>query len=904
MPTRTRAIKKFLRTVPCPIAQMYNEDMEVQVNVAKDEGTPWQKNHAFGTSRGWQNKETGEVWRPFRIPYKADTEPEYRDTQMTYDLSTRAEAIGMTGWNWKERKTYWFAYDFDSIVNHEKGISVKKMKEIENICMGVPYLGVLRSTSGQGLHIYVFFDEGVPTANHLEHSALARAFLGILSAKLGVKLDASVDCVGSVLWVWARRSENTQGLTWIKENTEKFPLSKIPKNWREHIEVVSRKKNRVTPNGKGVHSVSSAIMACELESDHKRILRWFADKAERVWWWDQDNQMLVCHSADLADCHKTLSLRGLYKTVSKGTNPEQNCFAFPLEGGKFVVRRFGHGTNEHASWQPDPKGWTKIMFNENPTFLGTMLFHGGLLNRKMEVVFPSLVEAKKALEPIGVKPLHTEAIASRQTKVKFIKKDSILCIEVVREKNDLREEGWIQNASNWEKTIPYNEEESTDALDINMDDKIRHTIMGGKEAGWFLNVGGQGWVEHSRQSIPPAIKGIRQDLKSEQITSIIGQQILNPWKRVSVPFSEEYPGNRTWNMDCAKLAYEPKRGLHPTWDALFNHVGKDLNEAVSRNKWCKENGIESGYDYLFLWCAYMFQKPNQRNPYLFLYGFQNTGKSSFHECLGTLFENEVGYEDVKNAFLSQGNFNGEMANCVLGFMDEVNLSSNKNAYIRVKDWTTALNLSIQGKGDTPYMTPNNMHFIHTSNYLSSCPVEKGDTRITLINVPPLTSEIPKDQFLRQINEEAPAILHAFLTVDLPTAFGRFGLPALETELKESLMESNASPMERFINEECVIKNGEIISFTYFKNVFKSWVQETFNQNELAKWNDARIRQEFPQYHPLVKGNSTRHNNAVHIGNLTLKDDYCEDDDHLNGLWYLDGKKLKHKTDEEMANEYN
>lgn len=908
---KMKVLKNFLRLAPCPVAQLYTEAMEVQVNVAKDDGVPWQKNHKFGVSRGWENPETGEVWRPFRIPHKADTHPEYQDTDVGYNFEEHVEAIGMTGWDWLNLKSKWVVFDFDSIVNHQAGITQKEMEDIENACMGVPYLGVMRSTSGKGLHIYVFFEEeGFPTENHLEHAALARSFLGLLSATLGMKLDASVDCVGSVMWVWARRSEGTLGLTWVKEPNEKFPLKKVPQNWKDHLSVVSRKKNKVTPKDKGVVGVSSAMMSVDLESDHKRILRWFADKATRIWWWDHDNQMLVGHTKDFEDCHQELSLRGLYKTLSTGNNPEQNCYAFPLEGGKFVVRRFGQGCQEHQCWQPDTKGWTRIIFNEVPTFIGTMLYHGGLLNKKMEVVFETLDQAKEALSYIGISPFYSPALNNRQTEVRFIKKDAIIAIDVVREKNDAKEIGWIQGATKWEKTIPYNEEDTTDSMDINLDDRVRHTIMGGSDAGWFIKVQ-ESWIEHNRQDVALAIKSIRPDLKGDKVNSVMGQQILSPWLRENTPFTEEYPGNRVWNKDCAKFAYSPKRGIHTTWDSMFEHLGSDLDNVVSTNQWCRDNNIITGADYLFIWCCYMFQNPKLRNPYLFLHGAQNTGKSSLQEALGMLFLNRVGYMDVKNSFLSQGNFNGEMEGCVLGFMDEVDLSKNKTAYSRVKDWTTALYLSIQGKGETPYMSVNNIHLIHTANFSNYCTVEKGDTRITMICVPPLKKDIPKYMFQKLLHEEAPAILHDFLSTELPAPYGRFGLPALDTEMKQSLMNVNATPMERFINEMCEIVEGESITFIYFKNIFRTWVTSMYSQKEASLWSDARISQETDNlWRPIVKGNSPKHSNKVCLGNLVIREDFFKSSGEpitpsVGGVWiHGEGKKLKYKTQKELETEYN
>jgi len=907
---KLQALRKFLRLAPCPIAQMYTEEMEVQVNVAKDNGVPWQKNHRFGVSRGWEDPETGEVWKAFRIPHKADTTPEYTDSPVGYDFGKHVESIGMTGWNWEKKRSQWIVFDFDSIVNHQAGITQREMEEIENACMGVPYLGVLRSTSGKGLHIYVFFDEGgYPTENHLEHSALARSFLGLLGATLGMRLEASVDCVGSVMWVWARRTEGTNGLTWIKEPEEKFPVSKIPKNWRDHLSVVSRKKQKVAPRDKGVSDVSSAMMACDLEADHKRILRWFSDKANRVWWWDADNQMLVGHTKDFEECHRELALRGLYQTLATGDNAEQNCFAFPLEGGRFVIRRFGQGAQEHQCWQPDTKGWTRVMFNEHPTFMSTMLYHGGLLNKRMEVVFESLDVAREALRFIGIEVMSSPNLNHRQTEVRFIKKDAIIAVDVIREKTDNKEIGWIQAPSKWEKTIPYNEEESTDQMDINLDDKVRHTVMGGSDAGWYIKIN-EHWIEHNRQDVSLAIKSIRPDLKSDKVATVMGQQILNPWLRENTPFQEEYPGNRIWNKDCAKLAYQPKRGLHPTWDSLFEHLGTDLNGVVSTNQWCKDNNICTGADYLFIWCCYMFQQPHQRNPYLFLYGVQNSGKSSLQESLGMLFQGSTGYMDVKNAFLSQGNFNGEMEGCVLGFMDEVDLSRNKSAYSRVKDWTTALSLSIQGKGETPYMSKNTIHLVHTANFLNYCIVEKGDTRITIINVPPLRREIPKHQFQKLLHEEAPAVLHDFLSTELPSPYGRFGLPALDTPMKESLMNIHATPMERFVTECCEVIEGEVIKYAYFKNIFKSWVASAYSQKEAQTWSDARISQETDHlWKPVVKGNSTKHNNQTVLGNIVIKEDFFNKDgvphhQPVGGLWVVDeNRRLRFKTQKELDSEY-
>ena len=58
--------------------------------------------------------------------------------------------------------------------------------------MEIPWVTVRKSTGGNGIHLYVFLPD-VPTANHTEHAALARAVLGQMSALVGFDFKAKVD---------------------------------------------------------------------------------------------------------------------------------------------------------------------------------------------------------------------------------------------------------------------------------------------------------------------------------------------------------------------------------------------------------------------------------------------------------------------------------------------------------------------------------------------------------------------------------------------------------------------------------------------------------------------------------------------------------------------------------------
>jgi hypothetical protein len=82
MITRTEVIKNFLLAKARPdLAQLYDYDMEVQVNVAQDNGERVEGDFKGKLWQGWTDGE--ETWKPFRIPYKANSEPEYEDRPLS-----------------------------------------------------------------------------------------------------------------------------------------------------------------------------------------------------------------------------------------------------------------------------------------------------------------------------------------------------------------------------------------------------------------------------------------------------------------------------------------------------------------------------------------------------------------------------------------------------------------------------------------------------------------------------------------------------------------------------------------------------------------------------------------------------------------------------------------------------
>ena len=193
------------------IAKWYNHNMEVQINVLQLNG----ECEAPGV---YSNDKQPYKWYNIRIPKNAKSDPLNNDFDLTYPLDIYVDAIGMTGWDWKNKQSVRFGFDFDDITSHAAGVgnSDDQLECIKEAAHGIPELLILRSTGGSGLHLYLECDpEALPhTKTHTEHSALALAALKDLSNRVGFDFHAHLDVGGSNMWVWARKmTPENRGLT-------------------------------------------------------------------------------------------------------------------------------------------------------------------------------------------------------------------------------------------------------------------------------------------------------------------------------------------------------------------------------------------------------------------------------------------------------------------------------------------------------------------------------------------------------------------------------------------------------------------------------------------------------------------------------------------------------------------
>jgi hypothetical protein len=376
-------------------------NLETQVNVAAGNGEPVDGKRGVYTD-GVRN------WHNLRIPKNANAEPTFNDYELTYPLDWHAEGIGSTGWDWVNRCSRWVGFDFDAITGHAKGVGISDtdLAKVTEAAQALPYVEVRRSTGGKGIHLYCWLD-GIPTENHTVHAGLARAILGMMSSEVNFDFASQIDACGQILWLWHRKmTQDNQGLSLIKPATKILAASDLPGNWRDHIEVVTRKRSKVRVQGvtedDPFEVLASARRIIPLDDQHKATIQALTESGYSSLW-IADHHLLQTHTCALQEVHSSLGLIGTYKTNSQGKDKgTPNCFLFPLPNGGWKVYRFSQGINEAETWTQDGNGWTTCYFNRLPDFETACKVCGGIKDpEKSEYVFDTSAAAIKAASILG-----------------------------------------------------------------------------------------------------------------------------------------------------------------------------------------------------------------------------------------------------------------------------------------------------------------------------------------------------------------------------------------------------------------------------------------------------------------------------------------------------------------------
>lgn len=871
---KTEAIKIFLeKNTWKDLAELYSHDMECQVNVSKGNGERVEGEYMgkkyFAFTDGF------ETWKSFRIPFNAFSNPEYTDKDLVWDFPKHVEAIGMTGWDWKNQVSRFVSFDFDAISghseNHTNKLSAQELIEVEEKTVALPYTTVRKSTSGSGLHIYIFFKEPPHTSDHNEHAALARAVLTQMGLELGFDFHAKVDVCGGVLWQYHTKMKDTngEGLKLIKVGRH---LEKVPKNWEDHLSVVNSRKSRATSilfdgdQQRSFEHMSEQRPDIKLDDVHRKLIKYLEENCDYESYYQAEMSCLVTHTLALKDAHKALNFVGVYDSYSSGST-SKNCFAFPCPKGGWVVYRFGRGVNESPNWTEDHAGWTRCYFNMLPTIRDACFFTEGQ-EAKNSFVFRKASQAVSALKYMGVNVDEIPPLAGELTASISETPDRKVVMQIDKASlpttSNLRIDDWIDEGKSWVKYFEVPQIDNSILFTDKYDDILRLVITEEKnELGWaYCPPGKTEWLFYSKDTAKQAL--INRGFVSNEVTDILGACANNPWIFVHEPFIEEYPGNRRWNMKAPQLAFPVNNNetlYHPTWNKIFDHVGQGLTPAVRKDPWCKENNVLTGGEYLKLWAAWMFQQPDQRIPYLFLYSpQQHTGKSTIHEALSLLFKGGA----VKADMALQGQFNGELASSVLCSIEELNLAQFTSAYNKVKEYTTAQYLSIRDLYKPQTQVKNFTHWIQCANSLNYLPIEPSDTRVVVILVKTIKDLMTTQEMRRRLMKEASDFLTFLMRIELPPQpLGRMALPVLSTIEKKRAERNRSTALEAFLSEQCYYVPGVALSVKDFYDTF----MEYLDPEERSSWSRQRINKEMPEENfPRGRYDKDR---TFHYGNLSF-----------------------------------
>jgi hypothetical protein len=792
-PTRHHSVDVVLKKfAPSDLARRYHSGMEVFVQVEQGKGEQVFKATNTPVPNTYNDGEF--QYYSFRIQSEDDV-----TANISYPLELYFSSIGISGWDIVNKVARGCGFDFDSILNHDeaRGLTVEQLSDLLAALRKLPYVEIRRSTSGSGYHVWVWFPEhDLPQVkDRTQMKALARAVLQRMALDTGHNFTADVDHLGDILWICSGRATPENGGLSLVQSAQQH-LHDWPRNFLDQVDVVTRKRSRSRIAGTSdaesdrIDVATNDRPRVQPDAKHRKFLAAYYE-TEFLGQWNQDHGCFTCHTSGIAMVVEKLSVPGFFKTVSKGKNPtEPNCWMYPLEDGGWRVFRFEKGTKEAPTWETSRSGWTTCVFGLKPTLRDVAAVYKGI-NRGKGYAFLSVENATKAIKALGETVEFPAWMKDAGRPVTIMLGKQGIEMELPLDKGDDRQEsnrsGWFKKGLLWHKFIESDAKGQHADYHSLADQVVRVVSHNGEQTGIFVSTG-DSWTKETADLVKSrlTLEGITGGLQVE----LLGWCGKNPFIRVARPFEPEFPGDRQWNVDGAKLLFSPaaESGVTESWDKILEHLGRGLDDAVEVDCWCAQHGIMCGADYLRYWYANMIRQPERRLPMLAVYSAENnTGKSLLHEAPAVLFD-EQGYSFAAKAIKNKSGFDSELHGRVLCALEEIDLSQSPDFYANLKKLITSHRADFTYKGEDTFMDVNYSHWVMTTNSSSFIPLEPADQRIILWEVPPFEGkEIPKATLLEDLRKEAPYFLRRLFDLDISEVYGRVTLPVLMTAEKANLI---------------------------------------------------------------------------------------------------------------------
>ena len=221
--------------------------------------------------------------------------------------------------------------------------------------------------------------------------------------------------------------------------------------------------------------------------------------------------------------------------------------------------------------------------------------------KKAVTSFPRLTKAIQAAKALG------EDIVLPKTDGRKITldahKDGRLIVEIERTKEDKGPlEGWDDKRGKYVKIFKVKADPAEeDKLDFNEFDKIIRAVKtsAAEHSGWMIREEqGKEWTRNPAANVKMFLQS--RKIPKDEAEQIMGGAVGRSWKLVSLPFREEYPGGRQWNLDAAQFKIKPAELAddevphHPHWDMIFEHIGHELTPVLRELPWAVDGKPPNG----------------------------------------------------------------------------------------------------------------------------------------------------------------------------------------------------------------------------------------------------------------------------------------------------------------------
>lgn len=268
-----------------------------------------------------------------------------------------------------------------------------------------------------------------------------------------------------------------------------------------------------------------------------------------------------------------------------------------------------------------------------------------------------------------------------------------------------------------------------------------------------------------------------------------------------------------------------KKGCYNYWQGF----AKDSKKGDCSFYWdhMRENICANNYEafeYLFKWCAYTFQYPDQVHSSIVLIGPQGVGKNSFVEPLGVLLG--AHYVLLSNIGELTSNFNFHLKNAVLIHANEAFWGGHRKDVSTLKSMITEDMCLIEGKGKDRIMVRNYKHIILSSNEEWPVQLDPDDRRFFVLRVSAAHKE--DHAYFKAIKDQLDnggyeALLYDLLNADV-SDFNPRKPPS--SPFSFDLKMRGASSMQRYLYDMLLedslrLGDGEVIpkqdAFQYYKD---------------------------------------------------------------------------------------